>query len=192
MGTDGPWAYEGDGERPVHRVTLDPFWIGTTAVTNAAFATFVEATGDLTDAERYEWSFVFAGLLPEEIRRHAPLPKHRGGVRSSARLANARGSTVRHRRAGPIIRWSTCRGSTRACTRSWAGGRLPTEAEWEYAARGGLVGRLFPWGNDLEPGGEHRMNVWQGKFPTENTRADGYFGTAPVTTFPPNSYGLYN
>ena len=125
MGTDGPWAYEGDGEGPVHQVTLDPFWIGATTVTNAAFAAFVDATGHVTDAERYGWSFVFAGLLPddfEDTRGVAASTLVATGLRRG--LAHTRRSAVRTRRPGATIRsihvsWHdarrTRRGPARAC-----------------------------------------------------------------------------
>jgi len=192
MGTDGPWAYEGDGEGPVHDVDLSPFAIDTTAVTNADFASFVDATGHVTDAERFEWSFVFAGLLPddfEDTRSVAQAPWWRQVYGADWRRPEGPQSTWTGREAHPVIHVSWSDASAYA---AWAGKRLPTEAEWEYAARGGLDRKLFPWGNDLEPDGTHAMNVWQGTFPTENTLADGYLGTAPVTAFRPNGFGLYN
>jgi formylglycine-generating enzyme len=192
MGTDGPWAYPGDGEAPVHDVTLAPYAIDATAVTNAEFAAFIDATGHTTDAERYEWSFVFAGLLPddfEDTRAVAHAQWWRQVYGATWRTPEGPQSNIDDRVDHPVVHVSWQDASAYA---AWAGKRLPTEAEWEFAARGGLVGKLFPWGNDLEPDGEHRMNVWQGKFPNENTAADGYYGTAPVTAFPPNGYGLYN
>jgi formylglycine-generating enzyme required for sulfatase activity len=192
MGTDGPWAYPGDGERPVHDVELTAFHIDATAVSNARFAEFVAATRHVTDAERYEWSFVFAGFLPDdfgETRSVAQAPWWRQVYGADWTHPEGPQSDLRGREDHPVVHvsWND------ACAyAAWAGKRLPTEAEWEYAARGGLERMLFPWGNDVEPDGEHRMNVWQGKFPTENTCADGYAGTAPVDAFAPNGYGLYN
>jgi sulfatase modifying factor 1 len=192
MGTDDGAGYPADGEGPVRRVTLAPFWIATAAVSNADFAAFTEATGYLTDAERYGWSFVFGGLLPddfEETRGVEAAPWWRQVYGADWRRPEGPQSDLAGRDDHPVVHvtWGDA-----ASYCSWAGTRLPAEAEWEYAARGGLEQRRFPWGDDLTPGGEHRCNIWQGEFPRRNTVEDGYYGTAPVRAFPPNGYGLYN
>jgi len=192
MGDESVWAYPGDGEGPVHEVELDAFRIDAYAVTNAQFAEFVAATGWVTDAERYGWSFVFAGLLPDDFpdtRGVAQAPWWRQVEGASWRHPEGPQSNVDGRADHPVVHvsWNDAQAYC-----EWSGTRLPTEAEWEAAARGGVPGRAFPWGDDLEPGGEHRMNVFQGTFPGHNTGADGFLGTAPVDAFAPNDYGLYN
>ena len=191
MGSNDRWAYPDDGEQ-VRRATVAPFRIARCAVSNADFAEFAEATGHVTDAERYGWSFVFAGLLPDELD-----PTH--GVAGAPWWRQVEGADWRHpegpqshveeRFDHPVVHVSF---DDAAAYCRWAGTRLPTEAEWEFAARGGLEGKVFPWGDELEPAGEHRMNVWQGQFPSDNTCADGFYGTCPVDEFPPNGHGLHN
>lgn len=192
MGHDDEDGYPDDGEGPEHEVELSPFSIAAVTVTNDMFAEFVEATGHATEAERHGWSFVFAGLLPADFpvtRGVAQSPWWRQVVDADWRHPEGPQSEIDTRSDHPVVHvsWND---AVAYC--SWAGTRLPTEAEWEYSARGGLVSNRYPWGNDREPDGEHRMNVWQGTFPTANTGADGYQGTAPVQAFPPNGYGLYN
>jgi len=192
MGDESVWAYPGDGEGPVHDVVVEPFRIDAHAVTNDAFAGFVDATGHRTDAEQYGWSFVFGGFLPDDFpdtRAVEATPWWRQVYGADWRHPEGPQSELGDRGDHPVIHVSW-RDAVAYC--EWSGTRLPTEAEWEYAARGGTTGTAFPWGDDLEPGGEHRMNVFQGNFPGDNTVADGYAGTAPVDAFPPNGFGLHN
>jgi sulfatase modifying factor 1 len=192
MGNAGASAYPDDGEGPVRRVRLDPFWIDAHTVSNRDFARFVEETGHVTEAERFGWSFVFAGLLPDDFpatRGVERAPWWRQVEGAFWRRPEGPRSDVEERADHPAVHVSF-NDAEAYC--DWAGKRLPTEAEWEYAARGGLAEKVFPWGDDLEPAGEHRMNVWQGTFPQENTEADGFYGTCPVDAFPPNGYGLHN
>jgi sulfatase modifying factor 1 len=192
MGAADPWSYPTDGEDPVHEVEVSPFGIDTVAVSNARFAEFVDATGFRTDAELFGWSFVFAGLLPDEFpptRAAAAAPWWRQVEGADWRHPEGPQSSLDGRLDHPVVHvsWNDARAF---CT--WSGTRLPREAEWELAARGGRAGAVFPWGDELEPDGQHRMNVFQGDFPSRNTTADGYAGTAPVDAFAPNGFGLHN
>ena len=192
MGSTDPLADPADGESPVRPVALSAYRIDACAVSNADFARFVQDSGYLTEAEREGGSFVFAGLLPDDFpptRAVADAPWWRLVEGACWRRPEGPQSDLSDRADHPVVHVSW---NDAAAYADWAGKRLPTEAEWERAARGGLDGVRFPWGDDLSPGGEHRMNVWQGVFPTRNTLDDGWLGTCPVDAFPPNPLGLYN
>ncbi len=207
MGTDDPAAW--NVEKPAHRVRVSGFWMDETEVTNARFGAFVEATGYVTVAERpVNW---------EEIRRQVPPGTPRpsdemlqpgslvftptGGAvplddaaqwwrwvtGASWRQPEGPGSSSGGREDHPVVHVAF---EDAAAFAAWAGKRLPTEAEWEFAARGGLEGATFVWGADPVSQERPQANIWQGDFPWKNTRADGYAGTAPVGSFAPNGYGL--
>ncbi|MGW6534617.1 formylglycine-generating enzyme family protein [Streptomyces sp. NPDC055051] len=187
-------GYPTDHEGPVREVTVAPFAIDTTAVTNARFAAFVAATGHRTDAERHGSSFVFHLLLHPAADVHvlgqvAGAPWWLGVEGASWQAPEGPGSDLEDRADHPAVHIS--HGDALAYC-AWAGLRLPTEAEWEYAARGRLDGARYPWGDELAPGGEERCNTWRGDFPYRSDRPGGRTGTVPVTAYPPNGYGLHN
>ncbi|MGI5466667.1 formylglycine-generating enzyme family protein [Streptomyces sp. CA-132043] len=193
MGNEDGDANAGDAEGPVREVTVAPFAVDAYAVTNARFAAFIAATGHRTDAERFGWSYVFAKFLPGALRKVSPRPDATPwwcGVEGARWDApEGPGSGLEGRWDHPVVHVSW---ADAAVFCAWDGGRLPTEAEWEYAARGGLDQARYPWGDELTPGATHRCNIWQGTFPVKNTADDGYAGTAPVYAYPPNDYGLFN
>ncbi len=190
MGARQP-RFPDDLDSPRRRVRVSPFRIAPYAVTNAEYAAFVAATGYRTVAEQEGWSFVFHLFLHDlakfpEYAKPAPWWRRVDGACWSA--PEGPGSNWQDRPDHPVVQiaWYDALAYCR-----WAGLRLPREAEWEFAARGGLAKKKFPWGNEMMPGGVHSMNTWQGEFPATNTAEDGWVGTAPVRSFPPNGYGLY-
>ena len=188
---------------PVHRVYVDGFWMDATEVTNAQFAQFVKATGYVTVAERTPTLEEFPGapaenlvagstvftptLAPVVLNDHYQWWRYQKGA--NWRHPQGPGSGLKSRDRYPVVQVAY---EDAAAYAKWAGKRLPTEAEWEFAARGGLSGKLYAWGDELHPAGKAMANTYQGRFPVHDTGEDGYAGLAPVRSFPATGYGLYD
>jgi formylglycine-generating enzyme len=199
MGSDNHYAEEA----PVHWVSVDGFWLDRSPVTNRQFKEFVRATGYVTTAEIVPDAKDYPGALPHMLYAGSLVfspPNHRVDLRDWSQWWRfLKGAEWRHpygpksninvRDNHPVVHVSFADASAFA---EWSGKDLPTEAEWEFAARGGLDGAEFAWGDEFTPGGKHMANTWQGDFPGENRNEDGFERTSPVTAFPPNGFGLYD
>lgn len=198
-------------ERPAHKVKIDSFWIDEHLVTNAQFKKFVDETGYLTTAEiKPDWEDLKKQLPPNTPKPDQSLlepgslvftpPNHpvplnnmqgwwRWTIGANWQHPEGPGSDIKGREDHPVVHISWDDANAYA---KWAGKRLATEAEWEYASRGGLEGKRFPWGDEFKPNGKFMANTFQGEFPHHAVAEDGYIGTSPVKAYPANGYGLYD
>lgn len=193
LGTSKP-IIRADGEGPLRKGLVKSISMSTGTITNAEFAAFVGDTAYVTEAEHLGWSFVFWSQVPDYVGETLSVPGspwwRRVDGASWQNITGPKCSLVQKLLDHPVVHvsWNDAKAYA-----SWAGGRLPTELEWEHAARGGLGDVRFPWGDD-EPDDAQNIycNIWQGRFPKTNTTVDGYDATAPAVSFEPNGYGLYN
>lgn len=195
MGSNYLEGFPEDGEGPIRQVCLRPFAIDRDPVTNRQFSDFVKTTGYQTEAEVYGWSFVFWMQIPR-LRFHELVEDTVAATPWWCKVPGAKwdapeglGSDIADRQDHPVVHVSWNDALSFA---QWCGKRLPTEAEWEYAARGGLEQKLYPWGDVLCPDGQHLCNIWQGQFPNQDMAEDGFAGTCPVDAFPANGYGIHS
>ena len=191
VGTNTPEIPQ-DGEGPERTATISDFELEATTVTNERFARFVDATGYVSEAERFGWSAVFSAdqdTMAAARRAGSTLPWWHRVNGANWRQPEGPGSSITSRMDHPVVQVSWSDANAFAV---WVGGRLPTEVEWEHAARGGFNRKRFPWGNDEPDDTFPYCNIWQGHFPTLNTEADGYGGTAPARSFETNALGFYN
>ena len=191
LGTAHPHLPQDSEAPPLKRTKVKSVWMERGTVTNAQFAAFVAETGFVTEAERLGWSFVFASHVADSVGATEGVLEAqwwRQVFGATWAAPHGHGSTTEPDHPVVQISWSDARAYAK-----WAGGRLPTEIEWEHAARGGLGDVPFPWGEEAPTdGGPYPCNIWQGRFPHHNTAADGYDTTAPALSFEPNGYGLHH
>ena len=194
MGTNDQEQFRLDGENPIRKIHVDEFYIDIKTVPNRDFKEFIDKTGYKTDADKFGWSFVFYKFISRRIS--SEVKEAVSGAEWGRKVEGASwnhpegpGSNIKNRMDHPVVHvsWNDAQAYC-----NWSGKRLPTEAEWEFSASGGLEQNKYPSANTLTPKGEYKCNIWQGIFLDKNTKSDGYESTAPSLSFEPNGYGIYN